>query len=94
MRLDLTITHCRCILDDIKVKLFSRKISEIAQHFFNSTFMGPFWTKVKEWNDVSSFIDLERALHKNCNRIPKVMVQRLIFSMMRRCVGAGSHTRY
>ena len=64
------------------MKLFSRKISEIAQHFLNSTFMGPFWTKVREWNDVNSFIDLELSLHKNCNRIPKVMVQRLISGMM------------
>ena len=33
-------------------------------------------------------MDLERALHKECNQISKVVAQRLISSMMRRCVGA------
>ena len=33
-------------------------------------------------------MDLERALHKKCNQIPMVVAQRLISSMMRRCVGA------
>ena len=51
-----------------------------------------------EWNDVNNFMDLERALHKNCNQIPIVVAQRLISSMMRRCVGVwgpnGGHTRY
>ena len=32
-------------------------------------------------------MDLERALHKQCNKIPMVVAQRLISSMMR-CVGA------
>ena len=33
-------------------------------------------------------MDLERALHKKCNQIPLVVAQRLISSMMQRCVGA------
>ena len=33
-------------------------------------------------------MDLERALHKKCNQIPMVGTQRLISSMMRRCMGA------
>ena len=33
-------------------------------------------------------MDLERALHKKCNQIPIVVAQRLISSMMRRCLGA------
>ena len=33
-------------------------------------------------------MDLERALHKKCNQIPMAGAQRLISSMMRRCVGA------
>ena len=40
-----------------------------------------------EWNDVNSFMDVERTLHKKCNRSPMVVAQRLISSMMRRCVG-------
>ena len=39
-------------------------------------------------NDVNNFMDLERALQKKCNQIPMAMAQRLISSMMRRCVGA------
>ena len=39
-------------------------------------------------NDVNNFMDLERALHKKCNQIPMVVAQRLISSMMIRCVGA------
>ena len=38
-------------------------------------------------------MDLERALHKKCNQIPMVVAQRLISSMMRRCVGACGVTR-
>ena len=39
-------------------------------------------------------MDLERALHKKCNQIPMVVAQRLISSIMRRCVGAwGFNTR-
>ena len=33
-------------------------------------------------------MDLERALHKKCNQIPRVVAQRLISSMIRRCVNA------
>ena len=33
-------------------------------------------------------MDLERALHNKCNQIPMVLTQRLMSSMMRRCVGA------
>ena len=33
-------------------------------------------------------MDLERALHKQCNQIPMAVAQKLISSMMRRCVGA------
>ena len=44
VRLNWTTTHCRCILDDIEMKLFSRKTSEMARHFFNKTFIGPLWT--------------------------------------------------
>ena len=32
VRLSMTTTHCRCILDEIKMKLCSRKISEMARH--------------------------------------------------------------
>ena len=53
-------------------------------NFFNKTFE----RYVREWNDVNNFIDLELALHKKCNQIPMVVAQRLISSMMRRCVGA------
>ena len=35
VRLKWTTTYCRCILDDIRMKLFSRKTSEMARHFFN-----------------------------------------------------------
>ena len=35
LRLNWTTTHCRCILDDIRIKLFSQKTSEMAQLFFN-----------------------------------------------------------
>ena len=35
VRLNWTTTHCRCILDEIKKKLFSQKTSEMARHFFN-----------------------------------------------------------
>ena len=47
-----------------------------------------FGRKVREWNDVNNFMDLERALHKKCNQIPMVVAQRLNSSMMRRCLGA------
>ena len=47
-----------------------------------------FGRKVREWNDVNNFMDIERALHKKCNQIPMVVAQRLISSMMRRFVGA------
>ena len=40
VRLNRTTTHCRCILDDIEMQLFSRKTSEMALHFFNLTFIG------------------------------------------------------
>ena len=33
-------------------------------------------------------MDIERALHKKCNQMPVAVAQRLILSMMRRCVGA------
>ena len=46
-----------------------------------------FGRKVMEWNDVNNFMDLERALHKKCNQSSMVAAQRLISSMMRRCVG-------
>ena len=35
LRLNWSTTHCRCILDEIEMKLFSRKTSEMARHFFN-----------------------------------------------------------
>ena len=41
-----------------------------------------------EWNDVNKLMDIECALHKKCNQSPMVVAQRLISSMMRRCVGA------
>ena len=47
-----------------------------------------FGQMVKEWNDANNFMNIERALHKKCNQIPMVVAQRLISSMMRRCVGA------
>ena len=40
-----------------------------------------------EWNDVNNFMNLERALHKKCYQIPMVVAQRLISSIIRRCVG-------
>ena len=40
------------------------------------------------WDDVINFMGLERSLHQKCNQIPMVVDQRLISSMMRRCVGA------
>ena len=33
-------------------------------------------------------MDIERALHKKCNQSPMAVAERLISSMMRRCVGA------
>ena len=33
-------------------------------------------------------MDIERALHKKCNQVTMVVAQRLISSMMSRCVGA------
>ena len=39
------------------------------------------------WNDVNNFMDIERALHKKCTQSPMVVAQRLISSMMGRCVG-------
>ena len=42
---------------------------------------------MREWNDVNDFMDLERALHKKCNRIRMAGVQGLTASRMRRCVG-------
>ena len=47
-----------------------------------------FARKVRKWNDVNYFMDLERALHKKCNQIPIVVAERLISSMIRCCVGA------
>ena len=41
VRLNWATAHCRCILDDIGIKLLSRKTSEMARHFFNKMF----WTK-------------------------------------------------
>ena len=38
VRLNWATAHCRCILDDIGIKLLSRKTSEIARHFFNEMF--------------------------------------------------------
>ena len=35
VRLDWTTTHCCCILDNIGMKLFSQKTSEMAQHCFD-----------------------------------------------------------
>ena len=35
VRLNWVTTHCRCILDDIGMKLLSRKTNETARHFFN-----------------------------------------------------------
>ena len=35
-----------------------------------------------------NFLDLERALHTKCNRIPMAVIQRLFLSMVRRCMGA------
>ena len=60
----------------------------MAQQFFNKTFMGPLLTIGQGVVDVNTFMDLERALHKKCNQIPDVVAQRLISSMIRRCVGA------
>ena len=40
-----------------------------------------------EWNGVNNFIDIERALHNECNQVPLAVAQRLISSMMRRFVG-------
>ena len=48
--------------------------------------------KVRRWNDVNNFMDLELVLHKKCNRIPFAVVQRLNSSRMRRCVGAWGVT--
>ena len=56
--------------------------------------MGPLWTIGQEWNDVNNVMDIERALHKKCNQIPMVVAQRLISSMMRRCVGACGVKRW
>ena len=44
-RLNWTTTHCRCILKDIGMKLFSLKTSKMAQHFFNVTFIGPLYDR-------------------------------------------------
>ena len=35
VRLNWATAHCRCILDDIGIKLLSRKTSKMARHFFN-----------------------------------------------------------
>ena len=35
VRLDCNTLHCRCRQDDIRMKLFSRKTSEITRHFSN-----------------------------------------------------------
>ena len=43
---------------------------------------------MREWNDVKNFMDLERARHQECNRIPTAVVQRFILSRMKRCMGA------
>ena len=54
--------------------------------------------KVRGRNNVSSVMDLERALHQKWNRILIAVIQRLISSMRRRCVAVCAmnrdHTRY
>ena len=45
-------------------------------------------TKGERVNDVNNFIDIERPLHKKCNRIPMTIAQRLISSRMICCVDA------
>ena len=56
--------------------------------FLQFNIYGTSLDKVRECNDVNNFMDLERALHKKCNQIPMAVAQRLISSIMRRCVGA------
>ena len=43
-------------------------------------------------NDVNCFMDLERELHKKCYQIPMALVQRVISSIIIRCVGAWGLT--
>ena len=44
VRIVWTTTHCRFILDDIGMKLFSGKTIGMTRHFFNKTVIGPLWT--------------------------------------------------
>ena len=86
MRLDWAATQCKCILDDIGMKLFSRRTSEIAflqLNIYGTSMDEMSGVGVRGWNDVNNVMDIERALHN-----PMAVVQRFIPSMMRRRVGA------
>ena len=75
VRRNWTTPHCRCIHDDIGMKLFSRRRTSLDGR------SGSGITSITSWT-------IERALYKKCNQIPMAVAQRLISSMMRPCVGA------
>ena len=54
--------------------------------FLQLNIYGTSLDKGQGWNDVNNSMD--RALHKKWDIIPMAVVQKLISSMTRRCVGA------
>ena len=73
VRLNWTTTHCRCILDDNRMKLF-HQLNIYGTSLDDRSGSG--MTSITSW------------MHNNCNQISIVVAQMLISSMMRRCVGA------
>ena len=73
-RLDWDTTQCKCMLDDIGMKLFSWTTSDISSIKHSWGLLG---RKVRGLNGVNNVMDLEHTLHQKWNRIPLTMVQRL-----------------
>ena len=90
MILDWTTTHCRCILDDC----FHGRPAKSQDISSNKHLCDLLGCKVRKLNGVNSYMDLERALHKKCNRIPMTVIHRLISSRKRRCVDDLGSTEF
>ena len=69
-----------------KEDVFTHIRSADLPKIFNLTFMGPPWSKVREWNGGNNVMGLERVLYQEWNRIHMAVGQRPISNIIRRCV--------
>ena len=82
VRLNWTTTHCRCMESS---RFYERSVK---WHNIQLNIYGTSLDDMLGRGMMSITMYHERALHKKCNQIPMAVAQRLILSMMRRCVEA------